>query len=115
MDAPFLVENLDPRTLVPHPGNWRLHPEIQATELAKSISEFGWLQTVLWNRRTGRLIDGHLRVEHALRAGEATVPAHVIDVDERTERRILATFDRVGELRERDESKLYELLTQVLK
>jgi hypothetical protein len=111
----FSIEYLDPNALLPHPSNWRQHPEVQAHALGGSMKEFGWIQPVLWNRQTGRLIDGHLRVEHARREGLREVPAHVVNVDERTERRMLAALDRVGELRERDEAALYTLLTECLK
>jgi len=106
----FEIEWLDPATLEPHPENPKVHGGRQQEELAASLQEFGWLRAPIWNRRTGRLVDGHARREEALRARVPRIPVRVIDVDEDTERRILASFDRVGELRSYDERAVRELL-----
>lgn len=127
--APRIIENffdgfkvrpekyvwLDAKTLSPHPMNWKFHPEAQMTEIEKSFDEFGWLPSMLalFNGRTGHLIDAHGRRQAALKSGKP-MPVAVIDVDEKTERRILATLDRVGELRDTDPGKLQELLASVL-
>jgi DNA modification methylase len=108
----FTIEYLDPKTLRPNPRNWRKHPERQQEALRASIEEFGWLAVPIFNRRTGRLIDGHARAHLAARAGDEAIPVRVIDVDEPTERRILAAFDRIGELREVDDALLASLLRE---
>lgn len=107
---PFVVEHLDPRGLLPHPENWRVHPEAQREALSAALDEFGWLAAPIFNRRTGHIVDGHLRVEEALRQALESIPVRVIDVDEPTERRVLASFDRIGELRDRDDDALADLL-----
>lgn len=48
--------------LVANPHNWRLHPKKQQETLATVLAEVGWVQDVIVNRTTGRLVDGHLRV-----------------------------------------------------
>lgn len=109
----FRVEYLDPRELAPHPANFRRHPAPQKEALASSISENGYLAAPIWNRITGHLLDGHLRVELAAENGEAVVPVRVIAVPEDQERRILASFDQIGELRERDDAALAALLSEL--
>jgi DNA modification methylase len=113
MGDAFLIEYLNPRTLTPHPGNWRQHPERQRDALANSLTEHGWLSAPIWNRRTGHILDGHARVELAVSTEETAIPVRVIDVPARQEKRILASFDRIGELRERDDEALSALLAEL--
>ena len=109
----YPVKNLDPKSLAAHPLNWGLHPEKQKAHLSRSLGEWGWLQTVLVNERTGRILDGHARVEEAVAKGWETIPCRVVDCDERTEDEILATFNRIDELRERDGAKLLALINRI--
>lgn len=99
----------------PHPLNWKIHPDTQIAEIEKSLEEFGWLPSMLalFNRRTGRVVDAHGRREAALKSGKA-IPVAIIDVDEQTERRILASLDKVGELRDTDNKALDQLLTAIM-
>ncbi len=82
----FVIRLLDPAALTAHPENWRRHPERQKEAIGASIAEFGWLASVLFNARTGHLLDGHARVELALAQGTDRLPVRVIDVPERTPR-----------------------------
>ena len=41
--------------------NWRLHPYAQEMSLRDAKQEVGWAGALLYNERTKRLIDGHLR------------------------------------------------------
>lgn len=75
----------DPRALVPNPRNWRRHPERQREAMAGALREVGWVQDVVVNRRTGPLVDGHLRAELAAAGGTPTVPVVYVDLDEREE------------------------------
>ncbi len=52
--------------LVPHPANWRTHPDIQASALRDLLKEVGFAGAVIARElKDGRLriIDGHLRAE----------------------------------------------------
>lgn len=108
----FNVEMLDPRELKAHPRNFRRHPESQTAALEQSISEHGWLSAPIWNRRTGRILDGHARVELAV-GKETTIPVRVIDVPEEQERRILRAFDRIGAMAEVDTAALDALIAEI--
>ena len=96
--------------LTAHPLNWRKHPKAQASALTGALREVGLVQSVIWNRRTKRLIDGHLRVELAMAAREATLPVTVVDLAEEEERTVLATLDPIGAMAIADRGKLEELL-----
>jgi DNA modification methylase len=103
----------DPHSLIPHPENWRTHPAIQAAAMRGVLDEIGWVQTVVVNERTGRLIDGHLRVMLALERGMAEIPVTVVDLSESEERAVLATFDPLGAMAEADGTAVAELLQTV--
>jgi hypothetical protein len=51
-----------PERLVANPLNWRIHPPRQHAALAGALASVGWVQQVVVNRRTGFVVDGHLRV-----------------------------------------------------
>jgi len=110
----FTIRFLDPTTLTPHPLNDKQHPARQKAELTRSLEDFGWLSAPIWNQRTGHLLDGHERREEAIAHGWTPIPVRVVDVDARVERRMLASFDRIGELRERDDRLLARLLQEAM-
>jgi hypothetical protein len=106
----FTIAFLDPHRLEPHPENWKRHNPRQRDALSQSLAEFGWLSAPILNQRTGRLLDGHERREEAIARGWAEIPVRVVDVSLSQERRILAAFDRLQELRETDDLMLARLL-----
>ena len=110
--AEFTIEHLDPESLVPHPANFRRHPDPQKDALEQSLDEHGWLSAPIWNKRTARLVDGHARVELA-RGKEARIPVRVIDVPEEQERRILRAFDRIGAMALEDTAALEALIAEI--
>lgn len=54
--------------------------------LRESLREFGLLQPVVWNRRTGRVVGGHQRLAVLLADGETETDVAVVDLDEARER-----------------------------
>ena len=103
---------VDPHELTPNPLNWRRHPSTQQAAVHEALERLGWVQQVIVNRRTGRLIDGHLRVELARERGER-VPVLYVDLDEDEERLALATLDPLAALAEPDDEVLAQLLEGV--
>jgi len=104
---------LSPADIAAHPLNWRLHPNAQQAALSGVLSEVGWVQRCIINQRTGRLVDGHLRVSLALREGVATVPVLYVDLDEREEALVLATLDPIAAMAGADAERLAALLEGV--
>lgn len=102
-----------PQDLVPHPENYRRHPKRQATALETLLREIGWVKGVIVNERTGRILDGHLRVERAAANGDTTIPVTYVDLNENEEAKALATFDPVGSMAETDKRMLKDLLAKV--
>jgi DNA modification methylase len=101
---------VDPRTLLPNPRNWRRHPAAQQRAVAGALDEVGLVAGVTINRRTGHLVDGHLRRDLAIAHGETRIPATFIDVSEAEERLILTSLDPLGALAEADTAMLADLL-----
>ena len=100
--------------LVPHPQNWRKHPAGQGTVLGQTLDGVGWVQRVIVNRRTGRMLDGHLRAELARKQGEQTpVPVVYVDLSEDEERTILATLDPIAGMAIADEATLAGLVRSI--
>lgn len=97
-----------------NPGNWRVHPKAQRQALAGVLGEVGWVQSVVVNRTTGHVVDGHARIEEALKLGDETpVPFIEVELSEDEEAKILATLDPISSMAGTDRHKLDELLQQV--
>lgn len=99
-----------PDQLLANPLNFRVHPGEQQQAMTGALEEIGWIQRVVVNRRTGHVIDGHLRVQLALRASAASVPVVYVDLSEEEERLALATFDPISGMAGTDQALLKELL-----
>jgi hypothetical protein len=103
----------DPRSLIANPKNWRKHSKAQADALSGVLGEVGWVQDVIVNRTTGRLVDGHLRVEIAARDNQPTIPVTYVELTEAEEALILATFDPISAMATADAELLRDLLDGV--
>jgi hypothetical protein len=95
-----------------HPLNFRRHPARQETALSGSLETLGWIDDVIITQR-GVIIDGHERVEMALRNGDADVPFKVIDISEAEEAQALLSLDPIAALAQTDAGKVDELLRLV--
>lgn len=100
----------NPRNLIPNPKNWRKHPIWQRDALSGILDEVGWVQQVIINRRTGHVVDGHLRVELSAARGEDAVPVVYVDISEEEEKKILTVLDPITSLAEIDHQQLRTLL-----
>lgn len=102
--------------LLANPENWRIHPKAQQDAMRALLgSELGWVQGVIVNLRKseewGRdrnvqtLLNGHMRVQVALREGEETqVPVDYVDLSPAEEKLALATFDKISQLAGTDDA-----------
>lgn len=103
----------DPTALMANPANWRTHPKFQQDALANILDKVGWVQQVIVNKRTGHLIDGHLRTSLAVQRKESEIPVTYVDLDEAEEALILATLDPLAALAETDTEQLQALLAKI--
>lgn len=102
-----------PDQLLANPANWRIHPREQQEALTRILDRVGWVQRVIVNRRTGHVVDGHLRVALAISRGEPSIPVIYVDVDEDEERLLVAALDPLSALAVTDDEKLLELLRSI--
>lgn len=98
--------------LAPNPANWRQHPSLQRAAMLGALVDVGWVQQVIVNRTTGRLVDGHLRVELA-KAKDEEVPYVEVELTEAEERLVLATLDPLAAMATPDQDALNALLASV--
>ena len=99
-----------PDQLLANPRNWRIHPQAQQEGLEAVLDRVGWVQNVVVNRRTGFMVDGHLRVTLAMRREEPEVPVVYVDLSPEEEDLILATFDPISSLAGTDRDHIAALL-----
>jgi hypothetical protein len=94
-----------------HPENWRVHPASQVKAFEAVRREVGFVGYVVVNRRTGHVLDGHMR-KNAVPA-ETLVPVVFGDWSEAEERLVLATFNPLGDMAGLDAGKAEGLLARV--
>ena len=100
--------------LLANPDNFRIHGKIQQDVTAGSLNDLGWVKSVVVNTRTGRIVDGHLRVTLAMRKGEDTlVPVEYVDLSESKEAQALASLDYMAGLAGIDPEKLNTILHEI--
>ena len=99
--------------LLANPLNFRLHPDNQQQALAGAIDDIGFIRSVTVNQRTGRVVDGHLRVTLAARSGVDTLPVEYVDLDEAEEAQALLSLDPIAAMAASDKAKLDELMRAV--
>jgi hypothetical protein len=110
MPSDLILEYVDPATLGEHPANWRRHSDHQRATFDSLLAEVGWTDPLLFNARTSRLLDGHMRRAQAIALGIPAIPVIIGDWDEPTERKILATRDTLGLMADVDPAAFRSLL-----
>lgn len=103
----------NPFDLLANPDNWRIHPEHQQKNLESLLDEVGYVQSVIVNRRSGNLVDGHLRVMLAIRREEPEIPVDYVDLTDDEEKLALATLDPITDMARANSYLFQQLLEQV--
>jgi DNA modification methylase len=100
--------------LLANPFNHRRHPDKQRKAVAASIREIGFVKSVIVNRTTGHVIDGHERIMQALAQGEDTmVDVEYVELSEEKEKLALLILDKTSELATVDNASLEALVGDV--
>lgn len=81
--------------------------------LVKSLDEFGCVQPLVWNNRTGHLVGGHQRFKVLLARGVQDVEVSVVELDLDKEKALNLALNKVSG--QWDNSKLAEILDELLK
>ena len=107
--TPLRFEYRDPQTIKLNAKNWRVHPRRQRQAYNAFKKEIGWAGAVLINDTTGNLLDGHMRVDEAMKNGEPQVPCLIGNWTEQQENLILQNLDPLGALAGTDKEALASL------
>lgn len=117
--AAFLIRNRivghgeePPDQLLANPANFRVHGGDQMDALRGSLGELGWVKTVIVNQTTQHVIDGHARIQEAMRQGVETIPVTYVELTQEEERLALATLDPLAALAGQDDDALKALLAE---
>jgi hypothetical protein len=78
------------------------------------LDQLGWTERIMVNKNTGRIINGHMRYELAVKKGEAQVPVDFVDLTEEEEALALATHDPIASMTVTDRQKHKELLSNIV-
>ncbi len=84
-------------------------PEYEA--LRRSLEEFGFVEPLVWNRRTGHLVGGHQRFKILVAGGSREVDVSVVDLPLHREKALNVALNKTGG--EWDLPKLGELLKEL--
>jgi len=84
------------------PGN----PEYES--LKKSIGEFGYIEPLVWNKRSGTLVSGHQRLKILIEKGLTEVEVSIVDLPIEKEKALNIALNKIEGAW--DEEKLTELL-----
>lgn len=106
------IEYIPVVEIVPNPRNPRVHDKAMPGIIA-SIEQHGFVQPIVCNRRTGRLVIGHGRLKAVIHLGRPTIAVVWIDCSEEEELALMIADNRVGERTEWEESGLSALLEEL--
>lgn len=87
------VKELNPAKYNPRKNLKPGDPEYE--KLKRSITEFGYVEPIIWNRRTGNIVGGHQRYKVLLELGYNEVDCVVLDIDEQKEKALNVALNKI--------------------
>lgn len=112
--AALTIERLPISRINPAPYNPRLDlkpGDEEYERIARSLSEFGYVDPLVWNRRTGNLVGGHQRLKVLMAGGATEADVSVVDLDESRERLLNLALNKIAGAW--DDHKLADLLAEL--
>lgn len=71
--------------------------DLEYEKLRRSIEEFGYVQPIVWNERTGNMVGGHQRYKILVNElGQTEVAVSVVDLDDQQERLLNLALNKVS-------------------
>ncbi|WP_277034950.1 site-specific DNA-methyltransferase [Propionimicrobium lymphophilum] len=80
-------------------------------KLKRSLTEFGYVEPVIWNKVTGQVVGGHQRLKVLADLGYETVDCVVVELDETREKALNVALNKISG--DWDESKLALLIADL--
>lgn len=108
------IETLKVERLLPADYNPRkdLKPgDAEYEKLKRSIEQFGYVEPVIWNKTTGRVVGGHQRLKVLLDMGINEVECVVVEMDEEKEKALNIALNKISG--EWDKDKLALLISDL--
>lgn len=69
-------------------------PEFE--KLKRSVEEFGYVEPILWNQRTGVVVGGHQRLKVLQHLGYTEVDCVILDLDEKKEKALNVALNKIS-------------------
>nr|WP_255724706.1 site-specific DNA-methyltransferase [Shimazuella soli] len=88
------IEQINPALYNPRLDLKSSNPEY--ARLKRSIEEFGFVEPLVWNERTGNLVGGHQRFKILLDQGRTEVECSVVDLDEQKEKALNIALNKIS-------------------
>ena len=110
----MLIEKIKTKQLIPAEYNPRkdLKPgDPEYEKLKRSLEEFGYVEPVIWNKTTGRVIGGHQRLKILLSMGMDEIECVVVEMDEQKEKALNIALNKISG--DWDKDKLALLITDL--
>ena len=80
-------------------------------KLRRSLEEFGYVEPVIWNERTGYVVGGHQRLKVLRELGETEIDCVVVDLPEAQEKALNIALNKISN--DWDDEKLTALLEEL--
>jgi ParB-like chromosome segregation protein Spo0J len=112
--AAFELRMLPLSELIPAP----YHPRLALTapaykKLKASLAEFGPVEPLVWNERTGRVVGGRARLPILAELGHSEVPVSVVRLSDAREKALSLVLNNAKAQGRYDPKKLEPLLTEL--
>lgn len=105
------IEKMKVSDLKYAPYNPRKIDDKELAKLKRSISEFGYVEPIVWNERTGFVVGGNQRLKALRELGIEEVDVVVVDLDDAKEKALNVALNKISG--EWDFIKLKDVLTDI--
>ncbi|MCW4374573.1 site-specific DNA-methyltransferase [Listeria monocytogenes] len=110
----MIIEKVNLEQLIPADYNPRkdLQPgDSEYEKIKRSLEEFGYVDPVIWNKTTGRVVGGHQRLKVLASMGRTEVECVVVELNEEKEKALNVALNKISG--DWDKEKLVVLMTDL--